>query len=112
MTTITIRTIGNRSLYRSIYESIDSSTTHRTAGGAARRYMTLLTQIEDWGRNYGKWGRVEIEVDGRLVEDHADFDGPYDGPWSRHPTRANRLANATRSFEHLIAGDDHLAGII
>ena len=41
MTKIIIRTIGNRALYKSLYTSIDSETTHRTESGAARRCLAV-----------------------------------------------------------------------
>jgi hypothetical protein len=68
-TRIIIRTIGNRSLYASLYSSIDSETRHRTVSGAARRLVKIARQARTWSANVGKWGSVEIEIDGNTLHD-------------------------------------------
>jgi hypothetical protein len=55
---------GNRSLYRSIYESIDRTTLHRTATGAARSIMKVEADAKSWARSCGKWGSYTIHIDG------------------------------------------------
>lgn len=55
---------GNRSLYRSIYESIDRTTTHRTATGAARAILKVERDSAHWARSCGHWGSYTIAVNG------------------------------------------------
>ena len=66
---IVIRTVGNRSLYRSLYEDIDSETKHRTASGALRRLEKISRDSQTWFRSVGQWGHVEVDVDGSPLED-------------------------------------------
>lgn len=63
---------GNRSLYRSIYESIDRTTHHRTATGAARAILKVESDAKNWARSYGHWGSYTIEIDGKPISSHDD----------------------------------------
>ena len=74
MTSITIRTVGNRSLYQHLYESIDSETHHRTASGAATRLMQIARQSRRWSESVGQWGTVSIIADGAVL-DHLEVTG-------------------------------------
>jgi hypothetical protein len=90
MTDITIRTIGNRALYRSLYESIDSKTRHRSIGGAMRRIAQIEAASKVWATTMGNWGRVEITIDGRILDDYEadalqyDFYFRHDATERRH----------------------------
>ena len=68
MTKYTIRTVGNRALYRDLYESIDEETTHRTASGAAARLIALSRKARKWANSMGAWGTIEIEIDGKALD--------------------------------------------
>ena len=59
---------GNRSLYRSIYESIDRITTHRTATGAARSILKVERDAKDWERSCGRWGSYTLRINGRKLD--------------------------------------------
>lgn len=98
MTKITIRTIGNQALYRDLQASLYSETHHRTTSGAARRLAKIGRDSETWARTMGHWGKIEIEIDGKLLD---DFDtlyitsGAADRAWS--PTDVERqIENALR----------------
>ena len=71
----TIRTIGNhRDLYRSLAKSFDSETHHRTLSGAVRRLVEIDRKSRHWVRTTGKWGHVEIDVDGEeLAHDDVGY---------------------------------------
>jgi len=69
MTKITIRTIGNRSLYRSLAESMDSESHHRTASGAVRRMIEIDRLTSQWAKNSGQWGHIEISIDDKTLDD-------------------------------------------
>jgi hypothetical protein len=81
---ITIRTVGNRALYRSLYENIDSETSHHSIGGAVRRIKQINAASKNWVKSVGDWGTVEIEINGEKLEgmdvlwlsdyDAADYD--------------------------------------
>ena len=73
---ITIRLVGNRSLYRDLYTAIDSETSHHTASGAARRMVALHSEIERLASNFGNFGHVEIEINGQRVPSF-DADGLF-----------------------------------
>lgn len=100
MTNITIRTVGNRSLYRHLYESFDSETRHRTATGAVTRLMQIARQSRRWGKSVGQWGTVEIVIDGERLGDAemtgilADADeAVYGYPMDHRPAQA-RITDA------------------
>jgi len=65
---------GNRSLYRSICESIDRTTGHRTFTGAARAIVKVEADAKDWARSCGQWGTYTIRIDGRdLSKDDMNY---------------------------------------
>ena len=64
---IAIIVTGNRSLYRSVYESIDRTTHHRTATGAARALLKVERDAKDWARACGEWGSYTLEIDGTAL---------------------------------------------
>lgn len=59
---------GNRSLYRSIYESIDRTTTHRTATGAARSLLKVERDSKDWAKACGRWGGYNLHINGKALD--------------------------------------------
>jgi hypothetical protein len=68
MTTYTVRTVGNPGLYRSLRESVASETRHRTVSGLIRRLRSINHQSEAWAQSMGRWGSVEIDVDGKPLD--------------------------------------------
>lgn len=66
MTSITIHTFHNPSLGGSYY---DSETRHRTVSGAVRRLMTIARRRADWRAASGDWGRLEIAINRRTLDD-------------------------------------------
>lgn len=69
---IVIRTRGDRRLYESLAREFDSETKHRTERGAGNR---LLAIYKDWSRaTTGVTGSVEIEVDGKVLDEYDTID--------------------------------------
>ena len=67
--TIEIRVIGNPGLYRDLQASFAAeSTRHRSISGAARRLAQLRRKSDDWAATTGRWGTVEVIVDGREID--------------------------------------------
>lgn len=98
MTKITIRTIGNPALYRSLQESLFSETQHRTTSGASRRLAKIRRDSERWAQNMGHWGKIEIEIDGQTLDSFDTLyivEGAADRAWS--PSEVEReIENALR----------------
>lgn len=63
---------GNRALYRSLYESIDRTTKHKTATGAARAIMKVETDAKIWRTTCGQWGSYTIAINGKPVNEYND----------------------------------------
>lgn len=69
-----IRTVGNPALYKSLQDSIASETRHKSASGAIRRLEQIERDSARWSQLVGKWGRVEIEIDGSpMPSDEAGY---------------------------------------
>lgn len=67
--TIEIRVIGNPCLSRDLQASFAAeSTRHRSISGAARRIAQLQRKSDDWAAATGRWGTVEVIVDGNRIE--------------------------------------------
>jgi len=65
---IEITRIGNRSLYRDLYEDIDRTTRHRTFTGAARSLLKMSREAATLSKTVGDWGRVEVSINGVTLD--------------------------------------------
>ena len=65
---IEITRIGNRSLYRDLYEDIDRTTRHRTFTGAARSILKMSREAATLSKTVGDWGRIEVTIDGVTLD--------------------------------------------
>lgn len=70
---ITIKTIGNPGLYRSLRKEFDSETKHRSIGGAASRLAKIAYDSRTWARTTGHWGTVEIYINGEEIPAEDNF---------------------------------------
>lgn len=70
---IKVITAGNRSLYRSTYQSIDNVSHHRTATGAARALLKAHRKGLILATTCGDWGYYTLEIDGRLLSSDERF---------------------------------------
>lgn len=75
MAKIEVIVTGNRNLYRSIYQSIDRTTCHRKATGAARSVLKVECDAKVWSRTCGNWGSYTLAIDGVVLssDDHNEF---------------------------------------
>ena len=104
MSRITIRTVGNRSLYRSLYEAYDSETHHKTASGAATRLMRIERVSRDWAQASGMWGDVKTYVDGKAVDLDDEWRlGDLAEEAIKDPLERHRLVTA---LQHLLDGGE------
>lgn len=110
MTKIIIRRVGNRALYRSLYESIDATTEHRTPTGATRRLVNLAREGRKLGTTVGQWGHIEIEIDGIKLQPGdvtAIFYSAYDAVDPRNPAfdRLDAQACVYKTLKHFVEAD-------
>lgn len=65
---VTIRTVANPSFSDRVIAAINSETRHRTVTGSMRRLKSVSRDAIDWGKANGRWGHIEIEVNGEPAD--------------------------------------------